>query len=165
MKIKKICEYLCDIGLLGLKDINYFLKIYSQIDNNKCTREIDKLKISLFSYINAISKDDKLLFQICRNIIDSFVNSQIVLKYKALNSIINILKNKISLLYNKFIYKLNICILKKKKNKYIVQQVYYKAKKENKNNNLSFTKNEKNKEEFKNNFNQKKPRQFSINNI
>ena len=166
MKIKKICEYICDIGLLGIKDINYFLKIYSQIDNNKCSREVDKLKISLFSYINSISKDDKLLFQICRNIIDSFVNSQIVLKYKALNSINNIFKNKRSLLFNRFFYKLNIYILKKKKNKFIVQPAYYKAnKKENNSSNYIHSKNEKSKEDYKDNLNQKKPRLFSIKDI
>ena len=165
MKIKKICEYLCDIGLLGIKDINYFLKIYSQIDNNKCRREVDKLKISLFSYINSISKDDKLLFQICRNIIDSFVNSQIVLKYKALNSINNIFKNKISILYNRFFCKLSINILKKKKNKFIVQPVYYKGNKKENNNNINHNKNEKNKEDFKDNIIQKKPRLFTIKDI
>ena len=90
MKIKKICEYLCDIGLLEINDINWFLKVYSQIDDNKCKRELDRLKIALFSYINSISKNDNLLFKICRNIVDSFINKQVVLKYKSLNSINNI---------------------------------------------------------------------------
>ncbi len=129
MKIKKICEYLSEIGILEIKDINYFLKIYSQIEQNKCKREIDRLKITLFSYLNSISKNDNLLFSICRNIIDSYLKTQLVLKYKSLNSLSNIFKNKFRILYNSFISKLNLFILKKKKNKFIVQPVYYRPNK------------------------------------
>ena len=146
MKIKKICEYLSEIGILELKDLNYFLKIYSQIENNKCKREIDRLKICLFIYINSISKNDNHLFKICRNIIDSYLNTQLVLKYKALNSFSNIFKNKLKSLFNLFFYKLNLFVLNKKKSKFIVQPVYYRQNKlENHNkNNIN-----KSKEEYK----------------
>ena len=156
MKIKKICEYLSDIGLLEINDINWFLNVYSQIDSNKCKRDLDKLKIALFSYINTISKNDQLLFKICRNIIDSFINKQIVLKYKALNSISNIFKNKLKIIHNQFFYKLNLFILRKKKNKVIVQPRYIRANKIEKNN--------KDKNELEDNEN-KKPRKFNINDI
>lgn len=128
MKIKKICEYLSDIGLLQMTDINRFLTIYSQIDQNKCKKETDRLKISLFSYINTMSKDDNQLFNMCRNIIDSFLNNQIVLKFRTLNILCNILKNKINLRYNTFFYKLKINILSKRKNKIIVQPIYNNKK-------------------------------------
>jgi hypothetical protein len=128
MKIKKICEYLSDIGLLQMTDINRFLTIYSQIDQNKCKKETDRLKISLFSYINTISKDDNQLFNMCRNIIDSFLNNQIVLKFRTLNIFYNILKNKISLRYNTFFYKLKMYVLNKRKNKKIVQPIYNSKK-------------------------------------
>ena len=160
MKIKKICEYLSEIGILEIKDINYFLKIYSQIEQNKCKREIDRLKITLFSYLNSISKNDNLLFSICRNIIDSYLKTQLVLKYKSLNSLSNIFKNKFRILYNSFISKLNLFILKKKKNKFIVQPVYYKTNKLEKNNNEN-----KNTEETKNSIIQKRPKQFTIKDI
>ena len=104
MKIKKICEYLCDIGLLEIKDINYFLQIYSQIENSKCKRELDKLKISLFSHFNNVSKNDNQLFKLCRNIVDSFINNQIVLKYRTLNSLCDLLNNKINILHSIFFY-------------------------------------------------------------
>ena len=161
MKIKKICEYLCDIGLLEIKDINYFLQIYSQIDSNKCKRELDRLKLSLFSYINIISKNDNKLFKLCKNIIDSFLNTQIVLKYRSLNTISNLFNNKRKILFSKFFYKLNINILKKKKNKFIVQPVYYKTNKLEKNNNNE----NKNTEETKNYLIQKRPKQFTIKDI
>ena len=136
MKIKKICEYLCEIGILEIKDINYFLKLYSQIEQNKCKREIDRLKITLFSYINSISKNDNLLFSICRNIIDSYVKAQLVLKYKSLKSLNNIFKNKYTTIFNSFINKLNLHILNKKKNKVLVQTVYYKQNNNLGNNNI-----------------------------
>ena len=128
MKIKKICEYLSDIGLLQMTDINQFLTIYSQIEQNKCKKETDRLKISLFSYINTMSKDDNQLFNMCRNIIDSFLNNQIVLKFRNLNNFCNILKNKISLRYNTFFYKLKIYIINKRKKKIIVQPTYNSKK-------------------------------------
>ena len=161
MKIKKICEYLSEIGILELKDLNYFLKIYSQIENNKCKREIDRLKICLFIYINSISKNDNHLFKICRNIIDSYLNTQLVLKYKALNSFSNIFKNKLKSLFNLFFYKLNLFVLNKKKSKFIVQPVYYRQNKlENHNkNNIN-----KSKEEYKD-YKGKIRHKFNINDI
>ena len=164
MKIKKICEYLCDIGILELKDINDFLQIFSQIDNNKCKRELDRLKLTLFSYFNIISKNDNQLFKTCRNIIDSFVNSQIVSKYKSLNSLNNILKNKINLMYNIFFYKLKIFLLKKKKNKFIVQPVYYKSNKLEKNNHNN-SHNPLKDEEYKDNIKTKKSSIFTFKDI
>ena len=161
MKIKKICEYLCEIGILELKDVNNFLQIFSQIDNNKCKKELDKLKLSLFSYFNLISKNDNQLFKICRNIIDSFVNHQIVSKYKSLNSLNNIFKNKINLFHNLFFYKLKIFILKKKKNKFIVQPVYYKEKKFENNKNIQ----DKKDEDKMDNINYKKQSKFTFNDI
>ena len=161
MKIKKICEYLCEIGILELKDVNNFLQIFSQIDNNKCKKELDKLKLSLFSYFNLISKNDNQLFKICRNIIDSFVNHQIVSKYKSLNTLNNIFKNKINLFHNLFFYKLKIFILKKKKNKFIVQPVYYKEKKFVNNKNIQ----DKKDEDKMDNINYKKQSKFTFNDI
>jgi hypothetical protein len=43
------------------------------------------------------------------------------------------LNNKINILHSIFFYKLNIHILKRKKNKFIVQSVYYKTNKLEKN--------------------------------
>ena len=161
MKIKKICEYLSEIGILELKDLNYFLKIYSEIENNKCKREIDRLKICLFIYINSISKNDNHLFKICRNIIDSYLNTQLVFKYKALNSFNNIFKLKLKSLFNLFFYKLNLFVLNKKKSKFIVQPVYYRQNKlENHNkNNIN-----KSKEEYKD-YKGKIKHKFNINDI
>ena len=163
MKIKKICEYLSDIGLLEIKDINYFLQLYSQIENNKCPREIDRLKISLFSYIKSLSKNDNQLFNICRSIIDSFINSQLVLKYKALNRLNNIFKNKINLKYNYFLCKLKIFNINKKRNRYNnALPSYYRTnrlEKNNKNNENN------NKEELKGKLHKRKQKKFNFNDI
>ena len=146
MKIQKICEYLSDIGLLQMTDINHFLTIYSKIEQNKCTKETDRLKISLFSYINTISKDDNQLFNMCRNIIDSFLNNHIILKFKTLNYFCSILKNKISLRYNSFLCKIKIYIINKRKSK-IIQPLYNNKSLNIQENDLQI-KNEKKKKKF-----------------
>ena len=149
MKIKKICEYLSDIGLLQMTDINRFLTIYSQIEPNKCKKETDRLKIALFSYINTMSKDDNQLFNICRNIIDSFLNNQIVLKFRTLNFFCTLLRNKINLRYNTFFYKLKMYGLSKRKSKIIGQPIYNSKKMSILDNNDFQIKNEKKRNKFR----------------
>ena len=113
MKIEKICEYLNDIGLLQLNNISTFLKIYSNINNNKQKNELNKIILALFSYISSISKNEQQLYDICKNIINSFTNNQIVHRYRGIKILNNIFKSKLSSRYNLFLFKLNLFLFKK----------------------------------------------------
>ena len=116
MKIEKICEYLSDIGLLKLDNINNFLKIYSQISKNKYKSESDKIILALFSYFALISKNNQNLYDICRNIIDSYLNNQILNRYKGIKYLNNIFRSKLHSRYHLFLIKLiNYRIKKQKK--------------------------------------------------
>ena len=121
MKIEKICEYFNDIGILQLENINRFLKIYTQLSQNKYKNKSDKLILALFSYITLISKNEQQLYDICKNIVNCFSNNLILYRYRALNMFNNIFKNKIHLKYILFLSKLNSYIYNKnrKKIKYI----------------------------------------------
>ena len=48
MKIEGLCEYLNEISILQLDNINTFLKIFSQISKNKYKNVTDKLTMALF---------------------------------------------------------------------------------------------------------------------
>ena len=113
MKIEKICEYFNDIGLLKLNTINTFLKIYSQISKNKYKNESDKLVLALFSYLALASKNDQNLYDICKNIIDSLTNNQIIYRYRGIKLLYNIFRTKLHSRYNLFFTKLNHFIFKK----------------------------------------------------
>lgn len=120
MTIEKICEYFNEIGLIQLDNINRFLKIYTQLSQNKYKNKSDKLILALFSYITLASKNEQQLYDICKNIVNSFSNNQILSRYKALNIFNNLCKYKIHSKYIYFFSKLNSFIYNKKgKNKYI----------------------------------------------
>ena len=106
MKIEKICEYFNNIGILQLENINRFLKIYSQLSHNKYRNKSDKIILALFSYMTLISKNENNLYEICKNIINKFLNNQILQKYRALNSINNVFISKIHSKYALFFMKL-----------------------------------------------------------
>ena len=106
MSVEKICEYFNDIGILQLDDMNRFLKIYTQISQNKFKNKSDKLILSLFSYITQLSQNEQQLYDTCKNIVNSFSNSQILHRYKAIYMINNIIKSKINSRYILFFCKL-----------------------------------------------------------
>ena len=106
-----------DIGLLKLESINNFLKIYSQISKNNYKNESDKLILTLFSYFASISKNDQKLYDLCKNIIDTFSNNQFLNRYKGIKSLNNIFTSKLHSRYNLFLIKL-IHFINKKRKKY-----------------------------------------------
>ena len=94
----RICEYFNDIGILDYDSVNDFLALYSEIGNkNNFQNKNDILRSSIFSYIRIISQNDTLLFEFSRRILNSFLNFQLISRYKSvkgLKSILNIkLKN------------------------------------------------------------------------
>ena len=113
MTLEKICEYFNDIGILQLDNIDKFLKIYKQISQNNFKNKSDKLILALFTYITLISKNEQQLYDICKNIINSFTNNQILHRYRALYIINNIINTKLKSTYVSFFTKLNF--LKNKK--------------------------------------------------
>ena len=113
MTLEKICEYLNDIGIIQLDNIDKFLKIYNQISQNNFKNKSDKLILALFTYITLISKNEHQLYDICTNIINNFTNNQILYRYRALYIINNIINTKLKSTYVTFFTKLNF--LKNKK--------------------------------------------------
>ena len=107
MSIEKICEYLNDIGILQIENINQFLKIYTQISQNKFKNKSDNLILALFSYITLISKNEQHLYDICKNIVNSFTNNQILYRYRGIYMLNNIFKTKLYSRYISFFLKLN----------------------------------------------------------
>ena len=107
MTLEKICEYFNDIGILQLDNIDKFLKIYKQISQNNFKNKSDKLILALFTYITLISKNEQQLYDICKNIINSFTNNQILHRYRALYIINNIINTKLKSTYVSFFTKLN----------------------------------------------------------
>jgi len=137
MKIEKLCEYLNDIGLLQLSNINTFLKIYSQISHNKYKNPTDKLALALFSYLGLVSKNEQHLYDICKNIVESFSNNQIIQRYRGIKLLRSILKSKLHSRLNSFLSKLNSHIYRRQnRNKGSPGKKYY-----NDNNNLYRNKN------------------------
>ena len=126
MKLEKICEYLNDIGILQLEDIDKFLKIYTQISHNHFKNSTDKLILALFSYITMISKNEQRLYNICKNIINCFSNNQILNRYRGLYMINNIFKARLISRYISFFSKLNFN--RSKKNFYSSKKIKSKVK-------------------------------------
>ena len=127
MSVEKICEYFNDIGILQLDEMNKFLKIYTQISKNKFKNKSDKIILALFSYITQISKNEKLLYETCKNIVNSFSNNQILHRYRAIYMINNIIKSKIYSRYISFFSKLIFFRNKKRANSKIIAPTLIKS--------------------------------------
>jgi len=120
MNSEKIIDYLSLLGIIDENKINNFLNIFSEIirntnnnnnfDNNN---NIDILKLSLFSFLRNISKNDKNLFELSRNIILSY--NKFVTKefYKKLENVKWILYLKIKKIFINFLFKTVQFALKK----------------------------------------------------
>ena len=135
MKIEKLCEYLNDIGLLQLSNINTFLKIYSQISHNKYKNPTDKLALALFSYLGLVSKNEQHLYDVCKNIVESFSNNQIIQRYRGIKLLRNILKSKLHSRFNTFLSKLNTHIYRRQnRNRGSPRKKYYNDNYNNSNN-------------------------------
>ena len=115
MSNENLYEYLTEIGVLLLENIDLFLNIHSIKNEKDFKNEREKLKDSLFQYLKKTSKDDKLLRLISQNLIESYYKSQAVSKYKGLKNLINIYQNKLFLIYNNFFINTSIYIMNKNK--------------------------------------------------
>ena len=113
MKIEKICEYLSEIGILEYENINIFLDIYTKLNNTKIS---DKIIDTLAIYINNNYIKNNQLQNLSKSIISSFNNYQLILKYRILNNMKNILYSKIQTKYIIFFLNLSFYLLRKKSN-------------------------------------------------
>ena len=115
MKNEKLCEYLSDVGVLLLDNIDLFFQIYSSNNLNQSTKEQEKLKNSLFLYLQKTSKNENLLKSMSSHIIETYYNTQAINKYKALKNLIAIFKLRFFSHYNHFITRVALYITKKSK--------------------------------------------------
>ena len=115
MKNEKLCEYLSDVGVLLLDNIDLFFQIYSSNNLNQSTKEQEKLKNSLFLYLQKTSKNENLLKSMSSHIIETYYNTLAINKYKALKNLITIFKLRLFSHYNHFIARVSLYITKKSK--------------------------------------------------
>ena len=130
MKIKKLCEYFNEIGILEYENINDFLEIYSKLNNKSYSRSIDKLRDTLVIYLNNNFIKKNELSQLCENILLSYNNYQLILKYRILNNMKNILMNKITSKY--ILFFLNISLYIQNKNNRVKKNLSRKNSKSTK---------------------------------
>ena len=115
MKTENLCEYLSDVGVLLLDNIDLFFQIYSSNNLNQSTKEQEKLKNSLFLYLQKTSKNENLLKSMSSHIVETYYNTQAINKYKALKNLITIFKLRLFSHYNHFITRVSLYITKKAK--------------------------------------------------
>ena len=107
MNIQKLCEYLSDIGVLLFDNIDLFFQIHSTKKNKQFKNEPDNLKDSLFLYLQKTSKNENLLRQMSKQLIESYYNSKAILRYKSIKNLVNIFQNKLFLIYNNVVINLS----------------------------------------------------------
>ena len=74
--------------------------------------------------MSSILKNEQQLYDICKNIINSFNNNQIVHRYRGIKILNNIFKSKLSSRYNLFLFKLNLFLFKRyNKNIYLKRNI------------------------------------------
>ena len=112
MKNENLCEYLSDIGILLFENMDSFFQIYSSNNSKKFITEMDKLKSSLFIYLQNTIKNENLLNIMSSNIIDAYYNTQTLNQYKTISNLINVFKQKLFSHYNFFLARTSMYIMK-----------------------------------------------------
>ena len=117
MNIEQICEYLNEIGILDMNSIKDYLTLTTNIFNeNRNYKSInDVYKISLFAFLRGVNNNDKALYFLSSNIINSYNRYNLIKKYKFLHYFKKLLYNKICQRFNCFIMSLS-------------KNLYYKSK-------------------------------------
>ena len=108
MNIEQICDYLNEIGILDMNNIKTYLTLTTNLlnQNTKYKSSIDIYKISLFAYIKGLNNDDKNLYFLCTNIINSYKRYNLIKKYNTLFHLKKILYYKIFQRFNYFMVSL-----------------------------------------------------------
>ena len=103
MNNEKVLEYLTDIGVVLFDNIDLFFQLNSSKNNKNFKNEPERLKDSLFLYLQKTCKNDNFLRLMSKHLIESYYNSQAIIKYKTLKNFTIILQNKFSSIYHNFI--------------------------------------------------------------
>ena len=98
--------------------------------------DIGLLQLSL----GLVSKNEQHLYDVCKNIVESFSNNQIIQRYRGIKLLRNILKSKLHSRFNTFLSKLNTHIYRRQnRNRGSPRKKYYN---DNYNNNNNLYKNQ-----------------------
>ena len=136
MKIEEICQYLNELGILSIKNTPLFLSIYSGlIGNNKQYKnnsrknnniENNKLTIILFAFLKKIISNDKELYELCSNIINTHSKNKIIKQYQGICFLNKVIFYQIKNRFNHFLF----LLFKRKypKRKYFPYNPLYAAK-------------------------------------
>ena len=123
MQIDNFISYLLEIGVLDIENKQILLNIYNNIKikaNNEIENDI--IKISFFSYIRTLAKEDKKLFELCRRIIFTYNQRGNKTRDNFVIILYQLVMNKFRNIFNELLIKLNLfshvnIILKNKNNK------------------------------------------------
>ena len=97
MNIEKFENYLKNLGIINNNSNNLFFNIFNDISKNSYNKNVNEIFIlSVFNYMNFISKDSNLLYNFSINIINNYIKHNNNKNIKFLNSMKH-------LFYNKFI--------------------------------------------------------------
>ena len=122
MNMEKVCEYLNEIGILDYDNINTFLNIYSKLNNQNNTSDMNKIIDTLKLYLNNYFIKNNQTSKLCQNIVYSYNTYQLISKFKSLNNMNNILLQKLRNIYIIFFLNLSLYILKKKEKEKVIKQ-------------------------------------------
>ena len=132
MRIEEICEYLNELGILDIKHTSNFLSLYSGfIINNKRLNqnrnsEDNTFKLILFAYFKKLISNDKDLYEMCSNIINSHKKNRLIRQYHSICFLNKVLFYQIKNKFNHFLF----LLFKKKypKRKYFPYNASYVVK-------------------------------------
>ena len=103
MNLAQICSYLNEVGILDINNIKNYLTMTTNIVNNDNNRSNNDIyKISLFAYLRGINNNDKNLYFLCTNIINSYNRYILIKKYNYLHHFKKIIYYKIFQRFNYF---------------------------------------------------------------
>ena len=112
MNVEEICEYLNDIGVLDINRTVQFLNLYTGfISNNKNflnnqSSQKNSIKITLFAYLKNVSENDKELYRITSNIVNSYDKNKLIKQYHCICNIKKILFYKLKNNFFNFLFNL-----------------------------------------------------------
>ena len=131
MKIEEICEYLNELGILDIKHTPIFLSLYSgfKANNNNFKQNIQSedntIKIIVFAFLKKMISNDKELYEICSNIVNSYNKNKIIKLYQGICFLNKVIFYQIKSRLNNFLF----LLFKKKypKRKYFPYNPTYAA--------------------------------------
>jgi len=110
MKIEEICQYLNELGILSIKNTSLFLSIYSGLlqnkfkSNRKHNLENNEMIVVLFAFLKKIISNDKELYELCSNIIDSHSKNRLIKLYQGICFLNKVIYHQVKNRFNHFLF-------------------------------------------------------------